>query len=165
MSPEVRLVRARVGLVAGLLLIGLLTPVAVATSTNGTVDAYRATHGLGSEGTFVPERQSCHQRRPWSPWNCSWYGTFTADDGSVVLDEALLDHALGTRRGDAPPAPVTPALFGGSTDPAVVHLPGDRWWLPLAVALGLVGAAAVATLRLLRWYRRASRPAESRHQA
>ena len=165
MSPEVRLVGARVGLVAGLLLIVLLTPVAVASGISGTADAYRATHGLGTEGTFVPERQSCHQRRPWSPWHCSWYGAFTADDGSVVLDQVLLDDALGTGRGDDPPPPVRPAVFGGSTDPAVVHLPSDRWWLPLAVTLGLVGAAAVATLRLLRWYRKASRPPESRHQA
>ena len=165
MPPEIRLVRARVGLAAGLLLIALLTPVAVASGISGTADAYRAAHGLGIEGTFVPERQSCHQRRPWSPWHCSWYGTFTADDGSVVLDEVLLDDALGTRRGDDPPPPVGPVVFGGSTDPAVVHLPGDTWWLPLAVVLGLVGAAVVATFRLLRWYRKASRPPESRHQA
>jgi len=164
-SPEVRLVGARVGLVAGLVAIalfavGVLTMVAV-----GSVDAYRVTHGSGVEGVFTPERQHCiqgHGRRSWHSERCTWRGTFTADDGSVVVVDALLRDDLGTRRGDHPPSSVSPAYLAIDTD--VVHRPDDWWDLPLIAALAVVLAGTVLVLRLLRWYRKTSRPAESRHQ-
>lgn len=168
MSPEVRLVGARVGLIGGLVAITLVTALVLTVVAVGSVDSYRVTHGSGVEGVFTPERRHCtegHGRRSWSREYCSWRGTFAADDGSVVLADAELRDDLGTSRGDGRPPPVSPVYVEDRPDAEVVHRPADWWGVPLLVVLAVVTAGAVLALRLLRWYRKASRPAESRHRA
>ncbi|MFI2103988.1 hypothetical protein ACH436_11885 [Isoptericola sp. NPDC019693] len=167
-SPEVRLVRARVGLVAGLVAIALFAVGVLALAADGSIETYRVTHGSGMEGVFTPERQHCdygHGRRSWASEHCSWRGTFTADDGSIVLVDALLRDDLGTSRGDGRPPPVSPAYVADSPDADVVHQATDWWDGPLLAALVVLVVAAVLALRLLRWYRRSSRPAASRQGA
>lgn len=165
--PEFHLVRARVGLVSGLVLVALLATLVAVTGTESAVDAYRATHGSGVEGVFTPERQHCSQRHRLfrSSEVCSWRGTFSADDGSVVTVNAPLSDDLGTRRGDSPPPPVHPAYLDDHDGSGIVHRPGDWWQSPLLATLGVVVAGTAMVLRLLRWYRRTSRPAASRHRA
>ncbi len=168
MSPEVRLVGARVGLVAGLVTIALLVVGFLILVTDGSVDSYHVTHGSGVAGVFTPERQHCtqrHGRRSWGSERCTWRGTFTSDDGSVVLVDALLSDDLGTSRGDETPPPVRPAYVEDRADAETVYRPDDWWTGPLVAVLVVLVAGTVLILRLLRWHRKASRPPESRHQA
>ncbi|MEU2199559.1 hypothetical protein [Isoptericola sp. NPDC019482] len=163
-SPELRAVGARVGLVAGLVAIALFAVGVLTLVADGSVDTYRVTHGSGVVGVFTPERQHCtqrHGRRAWGSERCSWRGTFAADDGSIVLVDALLSDDLGTSRGDERPPPVSPAYVEDRADAEAVYRPADWWTGPLVAGLVVLVSGSVLVLRLLRWYRKASRPAES----
>ncbi|GAB6939939.1 hypothetical protein JCM11754A_34660 [Isoptericola variabilis] len=167
MSPEIRLVRARVGLIAGLVAVALFTVCMLALAAASSVEAYRVTHGSGVAGVFTPERQHCtqrHGRRSWGSEHCSWSGTFTADDRSVVLVDAELRDDLGTSRGDGRPPPVSPAYVDVRADAEVVHRPADWWDGPLLATLAVLVAGTGLVFRLLHWYRKATRPFESAHR-
>jgi hypothetical protein len=97
-----------------------------------------ASQGNGTPGQFAAERRECSARGG----GCSWYGSFTADDGSVRLTDALLDDDPS---GWAPGSAAS-VIWTGSKDPAAVYRPGDSMPLLLASGLGLL-----AVLGLVAW--------------
>jgi hypothetical protein len=125
-------------LVAGYVLIaaGLALPSAV-----------RAASGEGLSGTFVAQVQDCGR------YGCSWDGTFTSSDGSVRLEDVVLDADAPRRRSDR-----VATLYEGQTDPPQVYLAeGSRAWMwSLAALLMSAGYLAWGGWWLLRGRRRAA---------
>jgi hypothetical protein len=108
-------------------LCSLFTIIVVGT---GMPDAINAAQGDGQAGTFVAERRSCEPTR-YGGESCSWYGVFEGADGSVQIDDVLLDSDSPEHVGDR-----VGVLYEGQTDPPVVYLSqGSRDWLWGVLAL------------------------------
>jgi hypothetical protein len=87
--------------------------------------AVRAGYGEGLSGTFVAQVQHCGR------YGCSWDGTFMSRDGSVRLEDVVLDADAPRRAGDR-----VATLYEGQTDPPQVYLAeGSRAWTWNLVAL------------------------------
>lgn len=87
-------------------------------------------------GTFVAGQRTCTS--PRGSEICSWYGTYSADDGSAELERVLLDK-------DPPgwnPGSSIRVVFGGD-DPAAVYVPGDKGPLIIVIGLGVLSLFAL----------------------
>lgn len=132
------------------------------------LNAYAATHGHGTAGTFRPTQNRCETYKGHR--TCEWHGTFVADDRSVVLDDVRMrtSHGAGPVRGYY--AHVVPGTVS-----AVYSRTAD-WLAPvltlafIVVSLGVVGGALTRRhLRAVRAglpfdpYAPARRPSSSRY--
>lgn len=111
-------------------------------------EALSVARGEGTMGTFTAEVEDCDRIRLGEV--CDWTGSFTGDDGRVVLDDALFDSERPDRPGDT-----FRVLFPDHGDSSV-YVPGDR--LPLIVCAGFVvgglGYLGWRTAAVIRWWRR-----------
>ena len=132
-------------------LLPLVAVLVLILAAAGLPEAVQAARGEGQAGTFTAQRQECTRH------GCSWYGTFTSDDGSVRLPDVLLD-GLEAQRGDR-----VPALFEGETNPPLVYLAeGSREWVyVLLLMLGSAGYLAWCAWWLVRRRARRSGPVMS----
>jgi hypothetical protein len=95
--------------------------------------AYEARFGTeGVEGTFVVQREECDR-------SCVQYGTFTADDGSVLRTDVLIGSGAGG------PAIGETIRAKDTGDRAVVY-PLDGGWDWLFTTLLTLGALAGITI-------------------
>jgi hypothetical protein len=106
--------------------------------------AFRASHGQGTRGYFIPQSGGCGR-------GCSWYGEFRLPNGTVTLrGTSLNDGGRDVQIG----VPV-PALDSGAVYPA--NDPG-AWGYPLATTVeGYSTAALFAAVGIARLTRRRAR--------
>lgn len=126
----------------------VLTPVLAIFMLIVVVMALPSVHdaaaGRGTPGEFRAERRECPPEG-----FCSWYGVFSADDGSVRFTDALLDRdPVGWK-----PGSTARVVWSGATDPVAVYEPGDRLPLVLVLVLGLVAALGLAAWLVALTYR------------
>jgi hypothetical protein len=97
--------------------------------TGDLVPAWQAKGGGGTAGTFTAVSEECSRR------NCTWHGTFVADDGVKRTDVILYDAPDGLAEGSTAPARDTGARKG------VFSTAGGSTWL-LVTGLTIAGVVA-----------------------
>lgn len=127
----------------------LIAVIGLVMGSQDVVPAWQAKLGTGTAGTFAADREDCGRR------SCSFFGTFTASDGTRRTDVILYDEPDSLRVGG------TTAAIDSGARKGVFATAGGFTYL-LVTGLTLAGAAAaigwiVFLLRLLR--RRGSRTA------
>lgn len=124
-----------------------LPVVAVAGLIFGSVDvvpAWKAKSGDGVVGTFTATREDCGRR------SCSFYGTWTADDGSRTRTDVILyDEPDSLRVGGD-----TAALDSGARKGVFAKAGGSTYLLVTAFTVAGVAAAVAWIVLLVRAVRR-----------
>lgn len=113
----------------------------------GVIDipvAAAAAPGEGIPGAFTSKRSECYRS------SCSFYGTFVSDDGTVKVEDALIDDGVEIV-GESVPAQY---VEGSRVDKVYQRHSRDWVWLGLLLARSVAYLAGWGLLVVGPWLRR-----------